>query len=176
MRQLTFTGYLKAYVPYLAGTRSRAMSCLADRAREEPRVTEPLLLMAALTGRSNELSRCLQGRPKLLAELRLLDELARAGVLEATLEAEDSPLRAEYVKAWRSYVTRRDASRRDADLKQLARDRALALEAKRQVTRYRMAKDLGLNPGNLHAFLTQGNVSKLSLDRAYELVEYLEAA
>ena len=50
------------------------------------------------------------------------------------------------------------------------------MEATKGVTRYRMAKDLGLNPGNLHAFLSQGNVSKLALERAYELVDYLAAA
>lgn len=52
----------------------------------------------------------------------------------------------------------------------------LALEAAKGVSRYRMAKDLGLNPGNLHAFLAQGNPSKLSLDRVFELVSYVEAA
>jgi hypothetical protein len=39
-----------------------------------------------------------------------------------------------------------------------------------------MAKDLGLNHGNLHAFLSQGNPTKLSLERVVGLVEYLEAA
>jgi hypothetical protein len=38
-----------------------------------------------------------------------------------------------------------------------------------------MAKDLCLNQGNLFAFLNQGNPSKLSLDRAYALVSYLES-
>ena len=77
---------------------------------------------------------------------------------------------------WRSYVARRDAPARDARLKMAARDRVLALEAEKRVSRYRMAKDLGLNPGNLHAFLTQGVPSKLALDKAYGLVKYLEAA
>jgi len=56
------------------------------------------------------------------------------------------------------------------------RKRILALESRKGVTRYRMAKDLGLNPGNLHAYLSQGNPTKLSLDRVAALVEYLEAA
>ena len=176
MRQLTWAGYLKTYVPYLADTRSQAMSRLAEQARMRPRATEPLLLLAATTGRAQELSRHIQDRPNLLAELRLLDELVREDQLEAALANEDSRLRPEYAKTWRSFVVRRDTVRRDARLKQVARDRVLALETSREVTRYRMAKDLGLNPGNLHAFLSQGNLSKLSLARAYQLVDYLEAA
>jgi len=39
-----------------------------------------------------------------------------------------------------------------------------------------MAKDLGLNPGNLHAFLSQGDPTKLSLDLVADLLKYLEAA
>lgn len=176
MRQLTWAGYLKTYVPYLADTHSQAMSRLAEQARTRPRATEPLLLLAVTTGRTEELSRYMRDQPGLLAELRLLDELAREAQLESTLAREDSRLRAEYTKVWRSFVVRRDAASRDAHLKQVARDRVLAVEPSRKVTRYRMAKDLGLNPGNLHAFLSQGNLSKLSLDRAYQLVDYLEAA
>jgi hypothetical protein len=176
MRALTFAGYLKSYVPYLAETNSLAMSRLLKVAADEPRVTEPLLLMATVTGRSSELARRLYDTPELLEELRLLETLMQSGKLETALETEDPRLREEYTKTWRSYVARRDAPQRDARLKHVARERALALEATRKVTRYRMAKDLGLNPGNLHAFLSQEKVDKLSLDRAHELVEYLEAA
>ena len=176
MRQLTFAGYLKSYVPALAEERTQAVSRLVRAARTNPRVVAPLLLLAATTNRSEELARRLADRPDLLAELSLLARLAEKDELEAALAAEDPRLRAEYTKAWRSFVARRDAAARDARLKQVARERVLALESQKHVTRYRMAKDLGLNPGNLHAFLTQGNVSKLSLEHAHELVEYLRAA
>ena len=176
MRRLTFAGYLKSYVPSLAGVNSQAMSRLADRMQQRPRLVEPLLLLATVTNRTDELARHLDNRPNLLAELHLLGELASEDELETALANEDPRLRPEYTKAWRSYVARRDAGERDARLKQVARERVLEMEATKGVTRYRMAKDLGLNPGNLHAFLSQGNMSKLALERAYELVDYLAAA
>ena len=71
---------------------------------------------------------------------------------------------------------RRDTAARDAELRLEARKRVLSLEARKKVTRYRMAKDPGLNPGNLHAYLAQSNPTKLSLDRVAELLKYLEAA
>jgi len=176
MRQLTFAGYLDSYVRYLAGRDTRAVPRLAALARTEPRLTEPLLLWAVKKGHDARLSRLLAEQPDLARELKVLVALDGAGRLESALAAEDPQLRPEYLKVWRSYVARRDAPARDAELKLEARKRVLELESVKGVTRYRMAKDLGLNPGNLHAFLAQGNPSKLSLDRALRLVGYLEAA
>lgn len=176
MRRLTLKGYLDAYVPYLAGLHTLALSRLAALVESEPRLVEPLLLWATTTGRAKRLATLLSERADLVAELDVLTSLRQQGRLESALASEDSRLRSEYHKVWRSFVVRRDAPDRDAQLKLDARERALELEAAKSVTRYRMAKDLGLNPGNLHAFLAQGNVSKISLDRARELVEYLAAA
>lgn len=176
MRGLTFEGYLRSYVQHLAGQSTLSLSKLTNLAVSEPRLVEPLLLWAVVSGRADRLSHLLAGSEDRLEELSALAALERDGELESALAADDSPLPPEYAKVWHSYLVRRDATTRDAQLKLAARKRALALEADKNVTRYRMAKDLGLNPGNLHAFLTQGNVSKLSLDRAYELVRYLDAA
>lgn len=176
MRQLTFAGYLKSLVPALAGVDTLAVRRLAQESHGKPRVAAPLVLMAVVTGRAEELARHLSDQPQLLAELRVLQDLANGDQLEVALASDTTGLREEYMKTWRSFVARRDAGARDERLKRVARERVLALETTRRVTRYRMAKDLGLNPGNLHAFLTQGNVSKLSLQHAYDLVDYLEAA
>jgi hypothetical protein len=176
MRQLTFRGYLEPYVRYLSGQPTLALPRLTELTRSEPRLVEPLLLWAATTGRAPRLSSLLDEQAELRAELATLVSLEERGRLERALAAGDPRVRPEYAKVWRSYVARRDAHTRDAQLKLEARDRVLALEATRCVSRYRMAKDLGLNPGNLHAFLSQGNTSKLSLDRAYRLVAYVAAA
>lgn len=176
MRPLTFTGFLESYVRYLAGENTLALPWLVALTASEPRLVEPMLLWAVTTGRGGRLNKLLNGRDDLQRELAELAELQQAGELVSALEDEDPSLRPEYSKAWRSYVARRDGSARDAELKLQARERVLALESTKHVTRYRMAKDLGLNHGNLHAFLAQGNPAKLSLDRVVELVEYLEGA
>lgn len=175
MRRLTFKGYLESYLPYLAGEDTLALSHLARLLPEEPRLVAPLLLWAAVSGKADRLSRLLDN-DETRSDLELLVALHHGSRLETALATEDSNLRPEYSKVWRSFAARRDAPERDADLKLRARARVLALAQEKKVTRYRMARDLGLNDGNLHAFLTQGNVSKLSLKRAFELVKYLEAA
>lgn len=176
MRQLTFSGYLESYVQYLAGQQTVALPRLAAATVSNPRLVEPLLLWATTTGRAERLAGLLTDRPQLQTELTTLQSLRDRGRLESALATEDPVLRPEYGKAWHSYVVRRDSHARDTQLKLEARKRALSLEATRNVSRYRMAKDLGLNQGNLHAFLGQGNPNKLSLDHAFALVSYLEAA
>ena len=175
MRPLTLKGFLESYVKYLSGEKTVDLPRLVSLLPSEPRLAEPLVLWAAVTGRSDRLTAALEGDP-LVQEVRLVEQLAADGRLEDVLTSADPRLRPEYAKAWRSYAARRDAPARDARLKLEARERVLALETEKKVSRYRMAKDLGLNPGNLNAFLVQGNPRKLGLDKAYELVRYLEAA
>jgi hypothetical protein len=124
----------------------------------------------------SSLSELLKAQGELGRELVLLASLERKGRLETALAAEDPRLHPEYTKVWRRYITRREAHSREVQFKLEARKRVLVLETSKGVSRYRMAKDLGLNPGNLHAFLTKSNATKLSLDRAFGLVRYLEAA
>jgi len=176
MRRLTFEGFLESYVQHLAGERTRSVRKLAERAAVESRLYEPLLLWAAVSGHADQLARLLGGQSDRVEELEALVALHRLGALESALAQDDSGLPSEYAKVWRSFVVRRDAPERDAALKHEARRQVLVLEAETGVSRYRMAKDLGLNPGNLHAFLAQANVSKLSLENAYALVRYLRAA
>lgn len=176
MRRLTFTGFLQSYVRALSGESTLSLRRLAAASAAEPRLVEPLLLWAAVTDRAEQLSPLLESRVALQHELWELARLHGAELLEDALAREDPRLRPEYAKAWRSYVARRDAVERDKDVRLEVRKRVLQLEARKKVSRYRMAKDLGLNPGNLHAYLAQGVPTKLSLDRVAELVRYLETA
>jgi hypothetical protein len=176
MRRLTFEGFLGSYVKYLSGEDTLALPRLVRLLPTEPRLVEPLVLWAAATGRGDRLARLLEDDRAAASEVGLVEKFASEGRLEHALDSGDPALRPEYAKAWRSYVARRDAPARDARLKLDARARVLALKAEKSVSQYRMAKDLGLNPGNLNAFLVQGDPRKLGLDKVFALVRYLEAS
>jgi hypothetical protein len=175
MRRLTLKGFLDAYVAYLSGEDTLDPKRLAAAARGRSRLSAPLLLWAVETGRLDQFRCLFADEPRYLRELEQLEALRESGRLEWALVSPASPLRPEYAKAWDSYVARRDAHERDVDLKLAARERALALEAQKKVTRYRLAKDLGLNPGNLHSFLSQGDTRHVSRKSALAVVKYLEA-
>lgn len=176
MRRLTFIGFLESYVRALSAQDTLSIRRLAELSADEPRIVEPLLLWTVVTGRAGKMDGLLAGRGYLRGELAVLARLQTEGALESSLAEEDPALRPEYAKVWRSYVARRDAVQRDKELRLEARKRILELESRKHVSRYRMAKDLGLNQGNLHAYLSQGDPTKLSLDRVVDLVRYLESA
>ncbi len=176
MMRLTFEGFLGSYVKYLSGENTLALPRLVRLLSTEPRLVEPLVLWAVTTGRGGRLAWLVKDDDALASEVGLVGRLASEGRLESVLDSADPLLRPEYSKVRRSYVARRNAPARDARLKLDARARVLTLMAEKGMSQYRMAKDLGLNPGNLNAFLVQGDSRKLGLDKAYALVRYLEAA
>jgi hypothetical protein len=53
-------------------------------------------------------------------------------------------------------------------------DSVLKLQGSTGVTNYRLYADLGLNHGNMNAWLKSGDPKKVSLDVARRAVEYLE--
>jgi hypothetical protein len=158
----------------LSGTNTLSLRQMARMVDTIPRLYEPLALWAASEGRLKELESLLRNNRYADKDFAALNVYPSAAALEQALEREDRSLRPEHHKVWNSYRIRRDAHLRDARLKLSARDRALSLEKGTKVSRYRICKDLGLNPGNLHTFLTKEEPFRLSLDKSYALVEYLE--
>ena len=175
MRRLTFEGFLDSYVRHLSGADTRSLARLLSLLPTNPRLGEPLVLWAVVTGRDRRLRASTDLKPALRADLEALSLLQARGLLEAALGSADPRLRPGYTKTWNSYVSRRDAPDRDARLKLEARSRVLELQGEKHVSQYRMAKDLGLNPGNLNAFLVQGDPRKLGLANAVRLVKYVDA-
>jgi len=94
---------------------------------------------------------------------------------ERLLETMNEALPSNYTKVYRSYMSVRDRTKNDAHSKTLMRKRTMELLHEKQVSSYRVYKDLGLNPGNVNAYLKHGDVSKLSLDTARRVLKYAES-
>jgi hypothetical protein len=174
VRELTFRGFLRRYLRELSGTDTLSLHRLVQMVDSIPRLYEPLALWVTLEGRLGELKRLLPDNRYTSKDFAVLSAYPNTKALEQAFARGEKSLRSEYHKVWNSYQVRRDAHLRDAQLKLSARNRALSLEKEIGVSRYRIGKDLGLNPGNLHAFLTKGEPFRLSLEKSYALVEYLE--
>ncbi|MCL2655036.1 MAG: transcriptional regulator [Coriobacteriia bacterium] len=173
MRKLSFKGFLARYLQELSGQNSLRLSHLARQAESEnPRLREPLLLYAAVTGATHALLAALQDG-KLKTEYSYLLTL---GNLENLLRNDDNRLPERYRKVYRSYQSVRDRQNADDHTKQLMWRKVRGLQEKKRVSNYRVYTDLQLNPGNANAFLKHGDTSKLSLNTAREMLRYLEAA
>ena len=66
-----------------------------------------------------------------------------------------------------------DALSADRRMNALLRPRIAKALAQKGITRYKLCKDLGLNPGNVYAYLA-GDDAKVSKETARRMLDYAE--
>jgi len=138
------------------------------------RLTEPLVLYTLSVNKCDCFLRTAKD-PHLLSAFRAVEEMSWDDVL-SLLKCEDKRLTNEFHKVYRSYKSIRDKQKHVNHTKSLVLNRIRELQNKKNVTTYRLYTDLGLNHGNVHAYIKNGDVSKVSLEVAENILTYLEAA
>lgn len=171
MRELTFLGFLTEYVRSLSKAGTTSIFALAKEASSDnPRLREPLLLYSLASCKKYIL---LRAAKKFNLEEFYAPVLANIGDKQVETVLEEKCLPKEYLKVWRSYLTKKNNRRTNDATKELIRNRILCLQKERNVTNYRLYTDLKMNPGNLNAWLKHGDNSKISLDSARSCLMYL---
>jgi len=171
MRQ-GFEGFLAQYCRTLTRLDSRSLKRLFARTVEDsPRAAEPLLLLALCQGRAAYLLKLATGTKHRDAYESFVSGLTSSGLgLEAYLASGSAPER--YRKTYDSYLSQSGKLSRDRDVVGQLVPLLNSLIAQRGTSRYRLAEDLGLNKGNLYAFL-KGNTDKLSREKAIAVYRHL---
>ena len=77
-----------------------------------------------------------------------------------------------YSKVLQAYRARKNSAEPKRRISALMRIRTLEELEKHGITRYRLCKDLHLNAGNVYAYLSKGDTSKVSLATARRIMEY----
>lgn len=173
MRELTFAGFLKRYVRELSAGDTNSLYSLAGEAgHDNPRLREPLFLYAMFTGKEDVLLKAAKDESLRNAYRRMLEGYDKEDIRRA-LEADDPALGEAYRKVWRSYRGQKNRRETDDETKALMRKRILAMQKEMNVSNYRIYTDLGLNPGNLNAWLKHGESGKVSLSTARRALAYM---
>jgi hypothetical protein len=175
MRRLTFLGFLKQYCRELSGEATLSMTKLYHLAANDcPRVREPLFFLAVLlqkTGRLLQLSQ----NAKLGKEYRdLAANFKDADSLLDALKDNDSRLPYRYHKVYAAYLSKSHRVETDRNVSLLMRDRVLNAMRKKRLTNYRVYTELGLNPGNINAYLKNADATKVSRTTARKILEYVD--
>ena len=151
MRELTFKGFLRQYVKKLSYSDTLNLEKLAMEVKNgNHRLRAPLLLFAAVSGRSRQLSDALESAEN-ASELRRLFRILSAAPVEQSLRSGNAP--EAYLKVWNSYLVAHDAPARDEALKDAMRKKVLRLQKEKGCSNYRLYTDLKLNPGNVNSWL-----------------------
>ncbi|MCL1873074.1 MAG: transcriptional regulator [Clostridiales bacterium] len=174
MRELTFIGFLKQYVRALSFSNTGSLSKLAsEAASDNPRLREPLFLFALFSGKEKVLLTATK-LPELHREYaNMLKQYDRQG-MEQSLQSGDPILPEEYAKVYRSYLNLKNKNKNDMHTKSLMRNRIIQLQREKKITNYRLYTDLQINHGNMNAYIKHGDCSKVSIEIARRVVEYIE--
>lgn len=175
MRELTFRGFLTKYVRELSleGTNDLA-KLVREACSENARLREPLLLYALFSGKEYLLLKASYHTVLYSSYFITLSQYDQSS-MEAELQRPDCQLSPEYRKVWRSYESLKRHKDADDHTKELIRRKLLRLQAASGITNYRIYTALGLNPGNLNAWLKHGSAEKVSLDTARAALRYVES-
>jgi len=167
MRKLTFKGFLTQYVRELSTQGTLSLYRLAKEAEHEnPRLREPLTLYALFCGQAHVLCRAAKGDWR---DREVLDYTPEQ--LMPMLDDEHSELSENYKKVYRSYCAVASKQQTDDNTKLLLLKRTRRRQSELGVSNYRLYRDLGLNPGNVNAYLKHGDTGKVSLETARRLYD-----
>ena len=173
MRKLSFRTFLQRTLQSLSVNGRTAPRQLARELPENPRLLQPLCLYVALAYDQQQRTNLFRRFPAVEREFSCRPFLFLSGAgleqaLETMQDAENG-----YHKLWCSYVSVRDRQQADDHTKMLMHKRVRELQAQKQVSNYRIYHDLNLNSGNLNAWLTHRDCSKVSLNTARKTLNYL---
>ena len=174
MRELTFEGFLRRYLRGLSNGGTLSLYKLAEEAAgSNPRLREPLLLYALFSDKTELLLKAVKDQCLKQEYLNLLNRYDK-DKMQLALSTQSSELGTRYLKVWRSYVSQKNRLSTDDEMKLLMHRKIRSLQEEKQVSNYRLCKDLKLNPGNLNAYLKHRDSSKLSLNTSRRVLHYLE--
>ena len=175
MRRPVFSRWIKRQLLEIAGAGSFSLRKLAATAQNKnPRLIEPLLLYAIITGRVDRLIDFVykdEVRDSYESVLMIFDGIdlenaAHNGQL-------DDSIPGEYKKFLISYRVSYNRPETTKDSKRMRWERSRILQLEKGVSTADIYHSLGLNHGNVNAYLKNGDLDKVSLQNATDIMDYL---
>ena len=152
MRELTFKGYLQQQLCELSDCNSKSLYKFARLAERNARLKSVLCLYLVNFVPDNLKKQLCKRFSYVAIECERL-----SGV----------PLEQE------NYLNRKKTKANEDKIKALMQKRIGELQKEKGITNYRIYKSLNLNPGNVNAFLKNGDVSKIGLNTARKILEFV---
>lgn len=176
MRRPTFSRWISKEIRHLSGNDSLNLRKLASRAQSSsPRMIEPLLLYAIETKKTQALLDLVWREDirvsyeNVLAALRDYESIQSM----ALSEEDFAFLPREYGKFLSSYRAAYRKPETDAESKRLRWERSRDIQLKKGISNAEIYKALGLNPGNVNAYMKHGALDKVSLQNSTDIMKYL---
>lgn len=170
MRELTFQGFLKNYIKELSISNSLDFNKLVLEIQKNPRIKEPLYLYSIVSNKQTKLKQLLENN---IDYNNFMQMLINHNLYDL-LDSNRSKLKIEYIKVWKSYLSKRNRPQSINHTKELILNKVNEYKKLKNISNYRIYTDLKLNNGNINAWLKNGECDKVSLETARKVLKYLE--
>ena len=164
MRELTFKGYLQQQLCELSDCNSKSLYKFARLAESNARLKNVLCLYLADFVPENLKNQLCKRFPYVAIECERLSGVPHEQLGESL---------SEYVTIYENYLNRKNTKANEDKIKALMQKRIVELQEEKGITNYRIYKSLNLNPGNVNAFLKNGDVSKMGLNTVRKILEFV---
>lgn len=162
MRELSFKGYLQQQLRELSNHDSKSLYKFAQMAESNARLKNVLCLYLNYYVEEKLKKQLLKKFPYLKEECDRIDGVA----------VEDLSL-SEYRTIYENYLNYKNRKLNDDKVKALMQRRIVETQQKKGITNYKIYKALNLNPGNVNAFLKNGDTGKVGLDTVRRILTYV---
>ena len=162
MRELSFKGYLQQQLCELSNYDSKSLYKFARLAESNARLKNTLCLYLNYYVSEKLKKQLCKKFPYLIEECDRLNGVA----------VEDIDL-SEYKTIYENYLNYKNRKQNEDKIKLLMQKRIVEVQQEKGITNYRIYKALNLNPGNVNAFLKNGDTGKVGLDTVRRMLAYV---
>jgi len=174
---LSFESYLKKYVMSLSQNKTQSLKkLLFEASTSNQRLVEPLILYIHFTDLNKTYSKFAFQCSEDFKMKYLQIKLNYPNKKELYSDLENKKCSNEFNKVYASYLYQKNRKIVEDDLKNKMIQKIILLAREKQISRYRIAKELKLNPGNLNSFLNHHKTNALSMKKSLLLLNYLSAS
>ena len=171
-RKMLFKNFLLKYCQYLTDSSSASLLKMAEMLNDNPRAEEPLLLYALYNKKDHN-----QFRNRLRPELKTRFDLLKNESLKYTSLEEmfkcSNNLDCDFQKVYNTYKNHLQETSASTPYKESFCVFFNKQLKEKQLTSYKVCKDLNLNNANFSYFL-KGQLDKLSVANCERVYEYLK--
>lgn len=178
MRRPTLNRWLKKEILILSAERRFSLRRLAALAQnEQPRLAAPLFLYCYETESLETLYGFVYD-PETMTQYRIVESMLDGKNLSNVALDANIPdgLPRDYSKHLTSFAAAYHAPETAAESKRLRWERSHALQLEKGIPTAQIYRALGMNPGNVNAYMKHGDIGKVSLEGATAIMRYLISA
>lgn len=171
MRQLTFKGYLYSQLQYQSGVETTSLYKMCEMSEKNARLKDVVSLCLMLYTQSSL-------REKLCNKYKYIDSACYMlyGLTDDNIaDFLNTEKLSSYKKVYDNYLYMINRKTYEDYLKSVMLEKILEIKSQKGISNYSIYKNLSLNPGNINALLKNNDITKVSIDTAKRILEFVKA-